>query len=295
MESAVNDIQFPLVSVVMITWNRKDILRQVLINFMRQTYPRYEIIVADNASTDGAAVMVEREFPQVRLIRLTENSGIRGYNIALQQALGEYVVIADNDSFLEDSGIAKIVGKFKQFPSVGAMGCKVYYYYSNRIHHWHPTVRTDDVSGRGFDSPLFNGCAAAVRMSVLNEVGFYPEEFFLYENERDLCTRIINAGYEVKYFTDITAYHMVSEEQGRNQRLVFYATRNLIWYFWKYMPVEVALSRTLFVMAVTIFSGIRRFKLGLYLKPLKAAIGGLPKILVLRKPIKRKYMAKVLY
>ncbi len=286
---------FPLVSVVMINWNRKDILRQTLANFKRQTYPRYEIIIADNASIDGAADMVEKEFPEVKIIRLKQNLGIQGYNIALEKTCGEYIVIVDNDSFLEDEGISKIVGKFQQFPVLGALGCRVYYYYSGEVHHWHPVIRGEDCLGKGFDSPLFNGCAAAVRASVLKKVGFYPEEFFLYENERDLCTRIINAGYLVKYFTDINAYHMVSPDNSRNERLVFYATRNLIWYFWKYMPVHIALQRSLFIIAASIVLGVRRNMLGQYLKAVIAAIIGLPKIIRRRKPIEKKYVAKVLY
>ncbi|MFA5270821.1 MAG: glycosyltransferase family 2 protein [Candidatus Omnitrophota bacterium] len=295
MESVENNNKIPLVSVVMITWNRKDLLRQVLGNLLRQTYRRYEVIIADNASTDGTARMIKEEFPQVVFVQLKENCGIKGYNIALEHAHGEYVMIMDDDSFFEDEGIEKAVKKFQQFFMLGALGCKVYNYYSKEVHYWHPTIREDDFSGQGFDSPLFNGCAAAARMSVLKEVGFYPEEFFLYENERDLCTRIINAGYEVKYFTDISVYHMVLPEQGINKRRVFYATRNLIWYFWKYLPLRTAFGRTAFVVALSVLSGIRKFALITYLKPVGAAFCGLPKILRIRAPIKKKYIKKVLY
>ncbi len=189
-----------MVSVVIINWNRKEALKQVLSNLTTQTYRDFEVIVADNASTDGAPEMVQNEFPQVKLIRLGENTGIKGYNIAFEHSSGEFIVILDNDSFLEDDGIVKIVKKFQKYPKLGALGCKVYNYYSGKVHHWHPKVKAENGSEDGFDSPLFNGCAGAARRSVLKEVGFYPEEFFLYENERDLCTRIINAGYDVKYY-----------------------------------------------------------------------------------------------
>jgi GT2 family glycosyltransferase len=285
----------PRVSVVMINWNRREIVRQVLTNFKRQTYPNFEIILVDNGSTDGAPEMVAKEFPGVTLIRLNENAGVRGYNIAFDRASGAFIVIVDNDSFLEDEGIAKMVRKFQQYPLLGALGCKVFYYYSGELHHWHPSVRADDPTGRGFPAPLFNGCAAAARSSVLKEVGFYPDEFFLYENERDLCTRIINSGYEVRYFTDIMAYHMVSPEKGRSERLVFYATRNLIWYFWKYFPVRIALARTAYITAGSFVYAALKLKPRMYLRPIVAAFSGLPKILRLRKPIKKESIAKVLY
>lgn len=285
----------PLVSVLIINWNRKEILRQVLSNLNKQTYPHFEIIVTDNNSTDGAPEMVENEFPEVKLIRLNENSGITGYNIAFEHSSGEFIVILDNDSFLEDEGIAKIVKKFQSYPNLGALGCKVYNYYSGKIHHWHPKIKEENGPWEGFDSPLFNGCAGAARRSVLKKVGFYPEEFFLYENERDLCTRIINAGYDVKYFTDITGFHMVSDEVRNNERLIFYATRNRIWYFWKYLPIRIAFWKTITLSVFNMLTAVKNMTVVIYLTPIVSALKGLPKILKHRSPIKKEYLSKVLY
>ena len=285
----------PLVSIVMINWNRKDILKQVLTKLASQTYARHEIVIADNGSTDGAPDMVEKEFPQVKLMRLNANLGIKGYNIAFENSHGQYIVILDNDSFLEDEGIAKIIRKFEKYPNLGALGCKVYNYYSGNIHHWHPTVKEVDGPEEGFHSPLFNGCAAAAKRSVLEEVGFYPEEFFLYENERDLCTRIINAGHDVRYFTDIEGFHMVSEEGRSSERQVFYGTRNFIWYLWKYMPVWIALKKMMLVIAWNTFEALKGRNLRMYLKPIAAALTGLPGILKNRTPIKKEYIKKTLY
>ena len=284
-----------LVSVVMINWNRKEILQHVLHTLGQQTYERYEIILCDNHSTDGAPDMVEQEFPDVQLIRQDENLGITGYNLAFQRSAGDIIVILDNDSFLEDDGISKIVNKFHTYPQLGALGCKVYNYYSGQVHHWHPSVREENVPSEGVDSPLFNGCAAAARRQVLNEAGFYPDEFFLYENERDLCTRIINAGYDVKYFTDISGYHMVTEETRRSERLIYYAGRNRIWYFWKYMPVSIALWKTLIVVVKSLMAAAASGKVRIHLKPVIHALCALPQILKKRNPVKKSVLPKVLY
>jgi len=288
-------MQTPLVSVVMINWNRREILKQVLNNLSGQTYTQYEIVICDNNSTDGAPDMVEQEFPSVRLIRLNENVGIKGYNIAFDNSQGEIIVILDNDSYLERDGFVKIVKKFQMYPRLGAMGCKVYNYYTNKVHHWHPTVHTDEVPAEGVDAPLFNGCAGAARRSVLQEVGFYPEEYFLYENERDLCTRIINAGYKVKYFTDVIGYHMVADEGRTSERLVFFSTRNLIWYNWKYLPCLTAATRTASILLRNAAAAIRSRAFRMYLKPLVVALVGLPVILKMRRVVKREYLDKILY
>jgi hypothetical protein len=285
----------PLVSVVMINWNRKEILRHVLTALARQTYPNYEIVLCDNNSTDGAPEMVRLEFPYVQLIQLRENMGITGYNIAFERSTGEIIVILDNDSFLEDNGIAGIVKKFQAYPMLGALGCKVYNYYSGRIHHWHPNVKSESVPAEGVDSPLFNGCAAAARSSVLKDVGFYADEFFLYENERDLCTRIINAGYSVKYFTDIIGYHMVSEEGRSSERLLYYSTRNLIWYYWKFVPIRIALLRTIIIGVSRTKSAITSGDIRVHLRPVVDALLALPRIIKKRTPVRKELLSKVLY
>jgi len=284
----------PLVSAVMINWNRKEVLKQALTNVCAQSYPNYEILLCDNGSTDGAPDMVEKEFPQVKLMRLKENVGIKGYNIAFERSAGEIIVILDNDSYLEKDGFAKIVRKFRDYPQLGALGCKVFNHYSGKVHHWHPTVRELDGPPEGFDAPLFNGCAGAARRSVLKEVGFYPEEFFLYENERDLCTRIINAGYDVKYFTDIAGFHMVSEEGRTKARLVFYSTRNVIWYYWKYLPLPIAVWRTMLMIGYRTAQAVKHLAPRVYLSPVWAALAGLPAILKRRRVVKEQYLRKIL-
>jgi GT2 family glycosyltransferase len=285
----------PLVSIVMINWNRKKILKEVLTRLSRQTYEPFEIVCCDNNSTDGAPDMVAKSFPEVKLIRLNDNLGIAGYNMAFAQSAGEIIVILDNDSYLEDDSIAKIVEKFSTYPNLGALGCKVYNHYSGELHHWHPNFRKEHGATEGVDTPLFNGCAAAARRSVLKEVGFYPDEFFLYENERDLCTRIISAGYDVKYFTDITGYHMVHEEGRNSERLIYYGKRNLIWYYWKYMPLHVAVIKTLSISASSAVAAMTTGQAKIHLRPVFHGVVGLLKILKKRAPVEKSLIRKVLY
>lgn len=285
----------PLVSVVIINWNRKDVIKETLLEMKKQTYDNYDIIVVDNNSTDGAPDVIEVDFPEVKLIRLKENVGIKGYNIAFENSKGEIIVILDNDSFLERDGIKKIVEKFKKYPNLGALGCKVYDSNSKKVHHWHPKVRDENGPEEGFESPLFNGCAAAVRRNVLEEVGFYPEEYFLYENERDLCTRIINAGYDVRYYTDIVGYHKVSDVGRSSDRLIYFQTRNLLWYYWKYLPLLLSLRKSVKLMIGNLIYSLITGRFKTYLCPIAHSVMHLPMILKKRMPIRKEVISKVLY
>lgn len=284
------------VSIVILNWNRKDISRETLQECYTQDYTDFEIIVVDNNSSDGSQEMVEKEFPDVKLIRLPRNIGIEGYNIGIANSKGKIIVILDNDAFLETQGIKKIVEKFERFPKLGALGVKVCNYYTKEIHNWHPYIRdVETYPEEGFDSPLFNGCAAALRYDVLKKIGYYPEEFFLYENERDLCTRIIDAGFEVKYFPDIVAYHKVASEQRLKENYLYFVMRNEIWYFWKYFPYRIVILRTIRALIYFFIKAIRYRLLKVYFKAVFDAICGLPVIIRKRRPVKDENIKKVIY
>ena len=91
--------QFPLVTINILSYNRKDELRITLQKVFEQDYKNIEVVVVDNASTDGAPEMVEQDFPQVKLIRLKKNIGIAGWNEGFKAAKGEYVLVLDDDSY----------------------------------------------------------------------------------------------------------------------------------------------------------------------------------------------------
>lgn len=287
----------PLVSVVIATWNRRDTLRDTLNHFRDQSYPRIEMVVVDNGSVDGTAEMVEREFPAVRLVKLSENIGIAGYNRGMELAQGEIVVVVDNDSYLAPGGIERIVTKFRDGgPQLAVVSCEIVLAPQNVIYEWYQgAVDRDHPPQEGYKTHLFIGAGAGIRKSVLEEVGYYPEEFFMYMNEVDLCTRIIGAGYEIRYFPDVVALHEVAPGARSKARSRLLSFRNIVWYYWKHFPIYVALGRCLVRVPFDVFEmavkgvGPRAIWGGLV-----ETFGGLPSILRHRKPIPRRYVSEAL-
>ncbi len=286
-----------LVSVVIATWKRREELRKTLLEYGKQSYPHVEIIVVDNNSCDGTVELLGEEFPNVRLIRLSENTGVKAYNIGMQAAKGDILVISDNDSHLEPSGIEKIVQKFREGDEhLAVVACEVVYLPQNSVYHWYPLhVDAENPDPRGYPSHLFIGAGAAIRREVLERIGCYPEEFFLYMNEVDLCTRIIGAGYDVRYFPDIVTYHRwteISRVKGRSRLLSF---RNAIWYYWKYFPIHIALGRSLIRIPfeVLVLSVLGTNPLDL-MSTLAEILGRIPRILRNRTPIPKKHVKRAL-
>lgn len=201
----------PLVSVVILTWNRRERLLRTLSELKRSTYPRLEIIVVDNASIDGTSDAVQNLHPSVRLISLPRNTGIAGWNEGFRVAAGEYVVVLDDDSHPSPDAIANIVAAFKENDRLGIVACRI-------LQSQTKEVLNPPLTASGFPSPgdmsmedvpymSFAGEGAGIRASLLHEVGGYDEDFFLYGNEEDLCARALQASWDIRYFSSIVFYH----------------------------------------------------------------------------------------
>ncbi len=286
-----------MVSIVIATWNRKDVLRETLTHYQHQSYHNIEILVIDNGSSDDTVEMLKREFPSVRIITLDHNTGVKAYNVGMRSAKGEIIVVSDNDSYLEPTGVEKIVQRFQHgSPQLAVVACEIAYVPQRIIYEWyyHP-VDKNSPKPDGYPAHLYIGAGAAIKRRVLEQVGYYPEDFFLYMNEVDLCTRIIGAGYEVRYFPDIVAFHKsspVARSKGRTRLLSF---RNIIWYYWKYFPIHIAFGRSLvrmpFDMIQLMIQHTNPFQV---FAALGKTLWGLPGILKRRKPIPKQYVKEAL-
>src|SRR3989338_5143691 len=116
----------PLVSVVILTWNRKDDLIETITELRKSSYASIEVIVVDNGSEDGTPAVIKERFPDVVFVRLEKNTGIAGYNIGMKKARGDYVVLLDSDSFPERNAIERMLKIFESDNKIGAVAFDVH-------------------------------------------------------------------------------------------------------------------------------------------------------------------------
>lgn len=266
----------PRITVVILNWNRRDDLRECLTCIGRQTFRNYEVIVADNASRDGSQAMLAKEFPRVRLIQMPRNTGVGGSNAAMKAARGEYVVLIDNDMILiEEDAFEKIVRRFDRQPKMGALGFRVLDARTSLLSYNSP--KYSDGNGEiGYETSAFDGGGVAIRRSVLEQVGYFPEEFFIYQNEVDLSTRIWAGGYEIRYFPDITVSHKFSMTARPARLFYFLWHRNYLWYFWKYFPARDAVRETARFLALGAMDSMADEYFFTWLRAVLTAFAGLP-------------------
>lgn len=257
------------ISVVIVTRNRLDDLRMVLPYYINQSWKDKEIIIVDNASTDGTKEAIPKEFPDVKYFWLPENFDVRSIIIGVHQSEGEVIWRCDSDSYPGDPFLfEKIAGIFKKFSWIDIIACeKIEIRRGNEIWHWYGCkVDKVNVPKDGYVSSGFDGGGAAIRRCVFDTIGGF--DGFGYE-EFDFSARAIINGFNIRYFPNLRFYHIGSfNERNRGDRWIS-TSMQFIRYTWKYFPFLNAIGRTILIFALQIFEAIwRRI-------PLKAFIEGI--------------------
>lgn len=231
-----------------------------------------ELIVVDNASTDGSAAMVAAEFPEVKLIANPDNRGFtRGNNQGLAIAQGRYVFFLNPDTEVVGDALAVMVAYMDAHPDVAALGPRLRYgdgtLQSSRRRfptlatalmestplawHWpaarNPWARRYHLEDRPAESEQdvdwLVGAALLVRRGVLERIGGFDEGYFMYSEELDWCRRAKDAGQRIVYLpsAEIVHYEGKSSEQVTTARHIRFNTSK-VRYFRKFhgpLPAEI--------------------------------------------------------
>ena len=223
----------PTVSLVISVWNRKDDLRENLAAIRQQTVPADQVIVVDNDSSDGTPEMVLAEFPEVQLIRMPHSryGACETFNVGFASARGEFTGILDDDVVLPPTFVADMLKKFEDEPETTAiLSPKV---IEPEMPDWY---RDSEAINQERYLSTFRGCGSMARSKPLRAAGFYDIRFFIFGNERDLTTRLLNLGYRVKMFPAVEVFHKAPFGMRHGKRSLYYHVRNFWLYAFKYLP-----------------------------------------------------------
>jgi GT2 family glycosyltransferase len=216
----------PDVSVVIVGWNVRDLLRDCLRSIEAQTRRPHEIVVVDNASRDGSADMVRAEFPAVRLIANPENRGFAAANNqGLAVAGGRHVLLLNPDTLVLDGAIDTMLDWIERRPDVGCVGCQVLESETtvqptcfrdpgplnlllvetglHRLRFGSRFLGRPHYAGWDRDDErhvdVVSGMFMLLPRQVIDEVGPLDDAFFVYAEEADWCRRIRAAGYRCAF------------------------------------------------------------------------------------------------
>ncbi len=241
----------PLVTVVVVTLNNMNLLRNCLRSLYAQDYGPLEIIVVDNASDEDVQGMLAEEFPKVRMLRLNKNHGFAGgNNRGIETAQGKYIALINNDAVAAPKWISFLVATAESDPEIGAVASIV-------IDGNQPEVldscgvgiSLDGMSRqamRGTPVPqltqpkevlLFSGCACLLKMEALKDVGLFDEDFFAYCEDTDLGLRLRRAGWNIMAAPGAYVHHYYSMTGGKfSLQKIYWVERNHLWVAIKNFP-----------------------------------------------------------
>jgi GT2 family glycosyltransferase len=309
----------PAVSVIVVNWNRHDLLRACLRSLQQQIFEDFEVIVVDNGSTDGSLELLRgAAFEHVRVI---ENAVNRGFcaanNQGIEVARGEFVALLNNDAEAEPRWLEELLGAVGAGPEVGMAASKILTWEDRSVidkagHLIYPDGQN---RGRGTGEPdrgqydrleeaaWPDGCAGLYRRSMLLQIGGFDEDFFAYADDAELGLRARIAGWRCLYVPGAVVYHHTGSTLGRySAERLFLIERNRLWLAAKLFPWRLLALNPMYFglrLAGTAWAALRgkgelpraASRLGLFglikclIKAQGAALAGLPAMLRKRRAV----------
>ncbi len=267
------------VAVVILNWNGIDLLKQFLPSVV-QFSSEATVYVADNASTDNSVIFVKENFPDVKILQNKINGGYsKGYNDALSGLEEELFILLNSDVQVTPHWLPPILELFRKNENLGAAQPKIldfknpeYFEYAGAAGGFLDKLGYPYCRGRIFnnlekdegqyddETDIFwaSGACLAIKSSAFFKIGGLDEDYFAHQEEIDVCWRLHNFGYKVKYTPKSMVYHVGGATLNHmNPRKTFYNFRNSLYNLLKNLPV----SQLLWILPLRmILDGVAAFK-----------------------------------
>lgn len=277
----------PELSIVIVSFNTRGILKNCLESLMKIRGLNFEVIVSDNGSTDGSVEMVKRRFSEVKILENKKNLGFaKANNKARKYVKSDYVLFLNSDTIVNKEALVESLNYLKKNNNVGSVTCKIVL----------PNGKLDRDTRRRFPTPMVSlkrlflrkptdywyldvdenkthevdviqGAFHLTRKNILDKVGWFDEDYFLDGEDIDLCWKIKKLGYKIIYFPKVSIIH-IKKASKKLQKSSFAVTSGIkameIFYkkrLWNKYPFYI---NYLVLLGIEILLGIRLVKF--YLK-----------------------------
>ncbi len=224
------------VSIIIPTWNGKELLETCLKSLKQQTFKDFEVIVVDNGSTDGTQEMIKKIYPKAVVLSFEKNKGFApAVNEGIKNAQGDYLVLLNNDTKM-DKECLKYLVKATQKKNVGLVAAKMLNFYSPETIDSAGAYITSvgHANGIGWkekDGPAFNqaqevflasGGGCLIKKEVIKKIGLFDEDYFAYFEDVDFSLRAQLQGFKIWYQPKAIIYHVHKATSRRIQPFTEY-------------------------------------------------------------------------
>lgn len=253
-------------SIIIVNYNTYNLTKQTIDSIIGEHHDfNYEIILVDNASSDGSINKLQDEFRNIvitqklRIIMNKDNLGFaKANNIGIKFASGKYILLLNSDTVLKENCLEKCIGKIEKDRNIGALGCKVilangeldhackrgfpspkaslYYflklYKRNELKYGQYNalhLGEDDIG----EVDCLTGAFMLMPKLIFDKVGGLDEDFFMYGEDIDLCYKIKELGYKILYYPEAQIIHYKGGSSKKKRSKVIYDFHQAMWIFYK--------------------------------------------------------------
>jgi hypothetical protein len=238
----------PLISFLIVNYKVADLVHQAIQSIQEQVRSDYEIIVLDNASEDGSFESLEGKYPRTKVIASDVNHGFGvGNNLAYESAKGEFIFLLNPDTILIDDSVDRMAEYLKSNPEVGMVSPMLLYedlslqrsirkFYSFTGSLMDNRFMNPVIAGFPFLTRMLpgllnhfetqevdwaKGAALLIRRELIEQIGLFDPDYFIYGEEMDLCYRIGAAGWKKVYLHDCRIVHLEGKSTVQSSARMF--------------------------------------------------------------------------
>ncbi len=256
-----------MVSIITVNYNGLEDTRDFLTSLKQNIgNTDYEMIVVDNGSTQDEAKILQNEFEWIKAIRSEKNLGFAGgNNIGIDNAKGDFLLFINNDIIVSSNFITPLINRLSSDKKIGIVspkivfsdnrlcygGCKPLGKYLIKINYI-----TDNLNPQvniATETSLAHGAAMMIKKEIIEKVGKWQENYFLYSEEVDYCLTIKRSGYTVWYEPQSVICHIGSQSTGKDSPLkYYYNTRNRFLLYKRNLKGMAKIISTLYELAIAV-------------------------------------------
>jgi len=256
----VEDSKINTLAISIVSYNCLQYLKECLDSIYKNPPgSSYEVVVVDNASTDGTSGFVKKNYPKLRLISNDKNIGFAAANNqAINATSSEYILLINSDCKVYRKSLDRLIKFAGENPETGIIGprvtnsdgsiqlsCRNFPSFFNAAAHtllvniypdnpFSKKYKLMDVSrDKPFKVDWVSGSAMIIRRAALTDTGLLDENYFMYVEDLDICYRMTQAGWKVFYLPDSEILHHIGGSGGGNIRSSFRMQKSVLYFFWK--------------------------------------------------------------
>lgn len=298
-------------SIIIVSFNTSDLLRKCLSKVYKAlSFAKIEkiseVIVVDNASSDGSIGMLEKNFPKVVVIENSQNLGFaKANNLGIKKSSGKYILLLNSDTEVKNDALLKLLETIKADDNIGVVGGKLlnhdgalqpsvgFFPNLNKVFYWmfflddlpylNTLLKPYHVENKSFYNrqqlvDWVSGACFMLRREITEQTGFIDENIFMYGEEMEWCYRIKSRGFKVIFAPEVKILHHKGASGGLGTAGILEEFKALLYFYKKHKPSwQLPLIRLILMsgalLRIVIFGIMGRYKarLPLYAKAFKLA------------------------